>query len=175
MSMMDEEDCIKRVLSGDQEAYRELVDRYQAGLIIHCENILKSREEGEDVAQEAFIKAYNKLADFSRQKAHFSTWLYRIATNACIDVLRRNRRKVPVKDIEAHLDVVLPRHIENEQLEHIRSAISELEPPKYAEIIRAYFWEGKSYQEIATAYKTTTGTIGTWMRRAKHQLREKLS
>ncbi len=172
---MDEKDCIKRILSGNQDAYRELVDRYQAGLIIHCENILKSREEGEDVAQEAFIKAYDKLANFSSQKAHFSTWLYRIATNACIDILRRNRRKVHVKDIEVHLDAVLPRHIENEQIERIRTAISELEPPKYAEIIKAYFWEGKSYQELAITHKTTTGTIGTWMSRAKHQLKEKLS
>lgn len=173
--MMDEKDCIKRVLSGDQEAYRELVERYQAGLIIHCENILKSREEGEDIAQEAFIKAYDKLESFSSQKANFSTWLYRIATNACIDSLRKNKRKVAIKNIEAHLDSVLPRHIENEQLEHIRAAILELEPPKYAEIIKAYFWEGKSYQELAAAYDTTTGTIGTWMRRAKHQLKEKLS
>lgn len=172
---MDEKDCIKRVLSGDQDAYRELVDRYQAGLIIHCENILKSREEGEDVAQEAFIKAYANLPSFSTQKAHFSTWLYRIATNTCIDVLRKNKRKVNMRHIETHLDAVLPRHLENEQIEHIRTAIGELEPPKYAEIIKAYFWEGKSYHELAIAYHTTTGTIGTWMSRAKHQLKEKLS
>jgi len=173
--MMNEKDCIKRILSGDQDAYRELVERYQAGLIIHCENILKNRQEGEDVAQEAFIKAYNSLPNFSSQKAQFSTWLYRIATNACIDVLRKNKHKVSVKHIEAHLDTVLPQHIENEQIEHIRAAINELEPPKYAEIIKAYFWEGKSYQELADNYDTTTGTIGTWMSRAKHQLKEKLS
>lgn len=173
--MMDEKDYIRKILAGDKESYRELVERYQTGLIIHCENILKSREEGEDVAQEAFIKAYENLGSFSSEKANFSTWLYRIATNACIDLLRKSKRKVHLKDIESHLEAVLPRHIEDEEINHIRSTINELEPPKYAEIIKAYFWEGQSYQQIAVTYKTTTNTVGTWMRRAKLQLKEKLS
>lgn len=172
--MMEEKDCITQILSGDVERYRELVDRYQTGLIIHCENILKDRHEGEDIAQEAFIKAYKSLSNFEVEKAHFSTWLYRIATNLCIDTLRRNKRKVHVKDIEFHLEAMLPKHIEQEEIEHIRKLVNELEPPKYAEIIKAYFWEGKSYQELAAIYHTSTGTIGTWMSRAKLQLKEKL-
>ncbi len=174
MSMMDEKDCIAKVISGDTEAYRQLVDRYQTGLIIHCENILNDRDEGEDVAQEAFIKAYQNLKNFSVDKANFSTWLYRIATNLCIDLLRKNKRKVHVRDIERHLEQILPDHIEQEEINYIRTLINELEPPKYAEIIKAYFWEGKSYQELAEIYGTTTGTIGTWMSRAKLQLKEKL-
>lgn len=172
--MMNEENCISEILSGDTEKYRLLVERYQTGLIIHCENILKNRQDGEDVAQEAFIKAYKKLADFSLEKAHFSTWLYRIATNLCIDILRRNKKKVHVKDIEVYLEAAAPKHIEQDEIEHLRKIVSELEPPKYAEIIKAYFWEGKTYQELAKSYHTSTGTIGTWMRRAKMQLKEKL-
>ncbi|HBO64999.1 TPA: hypothetical protein DD425_03500 [Candidatus Saccharibacteria bacterium] len=175
MSMMDEEKCIAKILAGDTDAYRELVERYQTGLIIHCENILNDRQEGEDVAQDAFIKAYENLKNFSASKARFSTWLYRIATNMCIDTLRRNRRKIPIEHIEQHLEATVPKHIEKDEIAHLQKCIEELEPPKYAEIIKAYFWEGKSYQELATTYNTTTGTIGTWMRRAKHQLKEKLS
>ena len=175
MNMMDEKDCINQVVAGNKDAYRSLVERYQTGLIIHCENILKDRHEGEDVAQEAFIKAYQSLENFSADKAQFSTWLYRIATNLCIDMLRKNRRKVDVKNIERHLEAILPRHIEEEEIEQLRKTIEELEPPKYAAIIKAYFWEGKSYQELAKTYKTSTNTIGTWMSRAKLQLREKLS
>jgi RNA polymerase sigma-70 factor (ECF subfamily) len=175
MSMMNEKECIEKILDGDREAYRELVERYQAGLIIHCENILKDRQEGEDIAQEAFIKAYQNLRNFSENKAQFSTWLYRIATNLCIDLLRKNKRKVDVKNIESHLDAILPRHIEEEEVEQLRRTIETLEPPKYAAIIKAYFWEGKSYQELADTYKTSTNTIGTWMSRAKLQLKEKLS
>jgi RNA polymerase sigma-70 factor, ECF subfamily len=173
--MMKETQLIAKITAGDSESYRELVERYQTGLIIHCENILKDRQEGEDAAQEAFIKAYQNLKNFSADKAQFSTWLYRIATNLCIDQLRKNKRKVNVKNIENHLEAILPRHIEEEEIDFIRTAIETLEPPKYAEIIKAYFWEGKSYQEIAESYKTSTNTIGTWISRAKLQLKEKLS
>lgn len=172
---MEERDCIAQIVSGDTEMYRTLVNRYQTGLIIHCENILKNRQDGEDIAQEAFIKAYKNLSGFVSEKANFSTWLYRIATNLCIDTLRKNKRKVHVKDIENHLDAVLPRHIEEDEIARLQKLIRELEPPKYAEIIKAYFWEGKSYQELADTYETTTGTIGTWMSRAKLQLKEKLA
>ena len=175
ISMMNEKECVEKILAGDRDVYRELVERYQTGLIIHCENILKDRQEGEDVAQEAFIKAYQNIRDFSEGKGRFSTWLYRIATNLCIDLLRKNKRKVDLKNIENHLDSVLPRHIEEEEVEQLRNAIETLEPPKYAAIIKAYFWEGKSYQELASTYETSTNTIGTWMSRAKLQLKEKLS
>ena len=173
--MIDEQKHITQILNGDTNAYRGLVERYQTGLIIHCENILKNRHDGEDVAQEAFIKAYKNLNNFSKDKAQFSTWLYRIATNLCIDLLRKNKRQVHIKDIEERLEVVQLNHIQEEEIQHIRKVIQELEPPKYAEIIKAYFWEGKSYQEIAEKYETSTNTIGTWMSRAKVQLKGKLS
>lgn len=171
---MNEKECIGRVLAGDPDSYRELVERYQTGLIIHCENILQNRQEGEDIAQEAFIKAYRNLSDFSGTKGRFSTWLYRIATNLCIDALRKNKRRVYVKDIESHLEASLPRHIENEEVEQLRKVVEELEPPKYAAIIKSYFWEGKSYQDLADEYHTSTNTIGTWVSRAKAQIKEKL-
>ena len=174
MGMMDEEKCISQIIKGDVNQYRVLVDRYQTGLIIHCENILKSREDGEDIAQEAFIKAYNNLSGFSQEKARFSTWLYRIATNLCIDYLRRNKRKVNIVDVEAYLESAQPDSLDKDEIILIRQAVGELEPPKYAEIIKAYFWEGKSYKEIASQYDTSTNTIGTWISRAKTQLKEKL-
>lgn len=173
--MMDEQQHIARILDGDTEAYRGLVERYQTGLIIHCENILKDRQDGEDIAQEAFIKAFNKLAEFSHTKARFSTWLYRIATNMCIDVLRKNKRKVHIKDIEQKLESIEPDYIKEEEIAQLRQAIESLEPPKYAEVIKAYFWEGKSYDDIANHFNTSTNTIGTWISRAKLQLKEQLS
>lgn len=175
MRAMDEKTIIQQVLHGDTERYRSLVERYQTGLIIHCENILKNREEGEDIAQEAFIKAFQNLKNYSNEKANFSTWLYRIATNLCIDVLRKNRHKVTIKDVDAYVESVEPSHIEAEEKAYLQKLINELEPPKYAELIKAYFWEGKSYKELADRFDTSTNTIGTWMSRAKQQLKEKLS
>lgn len=172
---MDETAIIAEINAGDTELYRLLIERYQAGLIIHCEKIMQDRQDGEDMAQEAFIKAFHKLKNFSQQKAKFSTWLYRIATNLCIDQLRRYKRKIRIDDIELYVEAVEPPYMEDEEKQLLQKLINELEPPRYGEIIRAYFWEGKSYQELAAAYGTSTNTIGTWMRRAKAQLREEMS
>lgn len=173
--MKKEQAIVDSILAGDVEQYRELVDRYQTGLIIHCENILKDRDDGEDIAQEAFVKAYVNLKKFSVEKAQFSTWLYRIATNLCIDFLRKRKRVINVSDIEKHTELVDPSVIHEDEIRQIRELVDMLEPPKYAAVIKAYFWEGKSYQEIAAQYDTSTNTIGTWISRAKLQLKEHLS
>lgn len=170
-----ENTLIEHILEGNVNEYRELVDRYQTGLIIHCENILKDRDEGEDIAQEAFVKAYVNLKNFTSDKARFSTWLYRIATNLCMDHLRKQKRTVRLKDIEERAEETDPSAIKEDDIQHIRKLVEALEPPKYAAIIKAYFWEGKSYQEIALEHNTSTNTIGTWISRAKLQLRGQLS
>lgn len=173
--MKQEQARITQVLNGETDAYRYLIERYQTGLIIHCENIVKDRQEAEDIAQETFIKAYRELAKFKDGQARFSTWIYKIATNLCLDSLRKSRRKVDVANIESHMEVNIPRYMEEEENAYLCQVVESLEPPQYAEIIKAYFWEGKSYQTLAEQYQTTTGTIGSWLTRAKAQLREKLS
>jgi RNA polymerase sigma factor (sigma-70 family) len=147
MSMMDENKCISKILKGDVNQYRALVERYQTGLIIHCENLLKDRQDGEDIAQEAFIKAYNNLATFSKDKARFSTWLYHIATNLCIDHLRKHKRKVHVDNVEDYVDSVRPDTLEQDEIIAIRQAVDTLEPPQYAEIIKAYFGKAKAIRK----------------------------
>jgi RNA polymerase sigma-70 factor (ECF subfamily) len=173
-SMKDEKDLIEAIITQDNELYRQLVDRYKAGLIIHCEHIVRDRDQAEDIAQEAFIKAYYQLSKFNTDKGRFSTWLYKIATNTAFDYLRKNKHKVDIEEIESRADETMPAHLEEDEKQIIRDAIATLEPPKYGEVIKAYFWEGKSYFEIAKQYDTTTSTIGTWIRRAKAQLKEKL-
>lgn len=175
MSIVKEKLIIARVLDGELDAFRELVERYQTGLIIHCENILHDRQDGEDMAQEAFIKAFKNLKTFSSDKARFSTWLYRIASNLCVDFLRKNKKVVNVEDIERYAQAIDPAFIEVNEAERVRELVEQLEPPKYADVIKAYFWEGKSYQDIAASFDTTTNTVGSWINRAKSQLREKLS
>jgi len=173
-SMTDEKKLIETIRSSDSEQYRELVTRYQTGLIIHCENILKDRAQAEDIAQEAFVKAYYQLSKFDVEKGRFSTWLYKIATNLALDDLRKNKRKAVVEDIELQAAATMPVYLEEDDKRTIRDAITTLEPPKYGDVIKAYFWDGKSYDAIAKEYDTNASTIGTWIRRAKAQLKEKL-
>lgn len=171
---MDEQYYIQTVLAGDHEAYRWLVERYQTGLIIYCEQMLRSRADAEDIAQEAFVKAYENLSRYDAKKARFSTWLYKIAANLAIDFLRKNRRLIHADNMERYDQQTIDSSLNRDEIAALQQAIDHLEPPKLAEIIRAYYWEGKSYREIAATFDTTTNTVGTWMRRAKAQLAEEL-
>lgn len=173
--MMNEIEIIENVLGGDVDAYASLVNRYQMGVIIYCENIVHDRQDAEDIAQEAFIKAYNSLSKFNTEKGRFSTWLYRIAGNLAIDSIRKTKHKVAIEDIEQYVEATMPAHLEEDERQSLRAMILRLEPPKYATIIQAYYWEGKSYQQLATDFGTSTNTIGTWMSRAKAQLKKELS
>ncbi len=171
---MNEEEIIQEVLDGNQDRYAELVERYFKGLIIHCERIVGDRDDAEDIAQEAFIKAYERLNSFDAKRARFSTWLYKIATNKALDHLRKNKRKFNVEDVERLAESTMPLYMEEEEREAVRKAVLELVPPEYRQIVEAYYWQGKSYQQIAKEMDKPVNTIGTWMHRAKLQLKEKL-
>ena len=84
-----------RARGGDQEAFRELVDPYQRELQVHCYRILGSAQDAEDALQETLLAAWRGLASFE-QRASIRTWLYRIATNRCLNTLRAGSRSVTV-------------------------------------------------------------------------------
>ena len=81
---------IKQVLKGDQNAYGEIVELYKDKIFQLCYRMLGNRHEAEDVAQEAFIRAYINIQSFNQGKK-FSSWIYRIATNLCIDRIRKKK------------------------------------------------------------------------------------
>ena len=91
VSDVSDSGVVKRILGGDRDAFRTLVDRYERPVFTLCLRMLKNRHDAEDCAQTAFIKAYSALASF-RAGSSFKSWIYRIASNVCIDVLRRRAR-----------------------------------------------------------------------------------
>ena len=171
--MMNETEAIKDILAGI-DRYAELIERYHVGLIIHCDRLVQNRSDAEDIAQEAFVKAYLKLKDYKPEKSRFSTWLYKIATNLAIDFLRKHRRSIAVEDVEVFAEVTMPTHIEDEERAVLQKAVKDLMPPEYRRVIEAYYWDGKSYDEIATAESVPLNTVRTWIRRAKLQLKEQI-
>lgn len=174
--MMNESEIIRQVRAGDIDQYGQLVERYRIGLVIHCDRLLGDRDEAEDIAQKAFIRAYEKLANFDSDKARYSTWLYRIATNMCLDVLKTQKRAI-ASDIEETpgaeaLDAAL---MQDETIREVRMAVLGLMPPQHRRVIEAYYWDGMSYQAIADEMGAPINTVKSWMRRARQQLRSELS
>lgn len=170
---MNETEIIDAIRDG-ADRYEELVRRYHVGLIIHCEQLVSDRDDAEDIAQGAFVKAYLQLEHFNPSKARFSTWLYKIATNLAIDHLRKQKRNAHVEDIEQIAEATMPTFMEDEKREEVRKAVLGLMPPEYRQAIEAYYWHGKSYQKIADESGVPINTIRTWIRRAKLQLKEQL-
>lgn len=172
---MNENTTIRKILAGNINAYEHLVVRYHVGLIIHCERLVGDRDAAEDIAQEAFIKAFNSLGTYDSGKSRFSTWLYKIATNKALDHLRAAKRKVPVEDIDTLTDTAAPNYELEETKREVRDAVAKLHPPTYRHVIEAYYWHGKSYEQIAESLNIPINTVRTWLRRAKQQLRSDLS
>ncbi len=173
---MDETEIIVAIRAGDTEQYAELIERYQAGLLIHLDRMLNDRMEAEDITQQAFIRAYEKLDDFDEQRARFSTWLYKIAKNLAIDSLRVRHRSVPT-EMET-VETLAPVYLTSEKDElaaETRAAVLKLMPPEHRQAIEAYYWQGKSYQAIAEDMDVPMNTVKSWLRRAKKQLREELA
>ncbi|KPL57756.1 RNA polymerase sigma factor SigW [Rossellomorea vietnamensis] len=176
---------IKQVLKGDQNAFAELVELYKDKVFQICFRMLGNRHEAEDIAQEAFIRAYVNIETFN-QKRKFSTWLFRIATNLCID---RIRKKKPDYFLDAEVsgtegltmysqvaaDVQLPEdEVENMELqETIQIEISKL-PEKYRSVIVLKYIEELPLQEISEILDLPLGTVKTRVHRGREALRKQL-
>ncbi len=169
---MNEQQTINLIKNGEHDAYRQLVERYQTGLIIYCDRLVEDRDVAEDIAQDVFVKAFYSIDKFDPSKGHFSTWLYAIATNRVKDHRKRARKASSLPDYE--LEAPTPELTASEASE-IRRAVRALEPPEYAQVIEAYYWEGKRYETIAQELGVPLGTVGTWMTRAKSKLRKELA
>ncbi len=169
----DDLQLITKTMDGDDDAYGILIDRYKNGLYRHCFRFVRDEDDAEDLAQQAFIEAFVHLDSYNPEY-RFSTWLYKIATNLALTQLRK-RRAIHLDDGE--IDRIISTAPGAEELafrQQIYDAVDTL-PVKYRTVIAMYYWQGKSYSEIASSMNTTTGSIKGWMSRAKQQLKEILS
>ncbi|MFC4402297.1 RNA polymerase sigma factor SigW [Gracilibacillus xinjiangensis] len=176
---------IKLVKKGDQSAFEDIVEHFQGKVFAICFRMVGNKHEAEDIAQEAFIRAYINIQSYDENRK-FSTWLYRIATNLAID---RMRKKKPDYYLDAEIkgadglnlyaqipdDGVLPED-EVESLEtqsYIQKEIMEL-PTKYRSIIALRFIDELSLKEISEILEIPVGTVKTRIHRGREALRKKL-
>jgi RNA polymerase sigma-70 factor (ECF subfamily) len=175
MSPAQEKAIISEVRSGDPEQYRALVERYHRGLIQHLYNLLHDGSQAEDVAQEAFIRAYQKLDQYDEQFA-FSTWLYKIADNLAFRYLKQAKH-VSLDTVADVLPDNAPSVADKVDREFTKDAVRralDCLPIGYRQVIVLYYWDECSYEDIATIMERPIGTIRTWLFRAKEELRKEL-
>jgi RNA polymerase sigma-70 factor, ECF subfamily len=176
---------IKQVIKGDQDAFGEIVEIYKNSVFQLCFRMLGNRHEAEDIAQEAFLRAYVNIKSFN-QDLKFSTWLFRIATNLCID---RIRKKKPDYYLDAEVagtegltmysqipsDTPLPeKELESLELqETVQKEILKL-PEKYRSAILLKYIEDLSLNEISEILDLPLGTVKTRIHRGREALRQQL-
>ena len=181
-----DEDLVLRVQQGDKSAFDLLVIKYQHKIIQLVNRYVKDPSEAQDVAQEAFIKAYRALGNFRGDSA-FYTWLYRIAINTAKNYLvSRSRRssdyQVDVQDAEAIENAPQLQGMETperlllnqEIIDTIKTAIDKL-PEEMRTAIMLREFEGMSYEEIAAAMDCPVGTVRSRIFRAREAIDNKLN
>ena len=170
-------DIIKRILSGEQELFSELVTRYKRLVYSVVYNMLNDQQEVNDVSQEVFIRIYQSLGRYNPE-FKFSTWTVKIATNLCLDILRKRKvESLPMDDITetaSSMDTPEARYLKKERSKRIRDAIEEL-PEKYRLPVILFHQNGMSYEEMMKALDEPMTIIKNRLYRARLMLRDKLS
>jgi RNA polymerase sigma-70 factor (ECF subfamily) len=157
-----DEDLMLAVRAGDELAFAALYERHKAGVLNFCYQMLRNYEDAADVFQEAFRYLYAHAATYE-PSARFTTYLYRIARNLCIDILRR-RKRWNLRALEPEVDVQDPApaarsRIEDEEIEaNLRSALEEV-PDPYREVVLLRVTQGLAYEDIARITDTPLGTV----------------
>ena len=181
MTREEEVRIVQKVLKGDTNAFEALVTEYEKNVYSITLRMTGDSEDAADMTQEAFIKAFNSLQSF-RGDSKFSVWLYRIATNVCLDFLRSKSRKPTVslsvedddgEDVQLDVadesqspEVLLERGITRDS---VRRGLDSL-PPEYRQILLLREIQGLSYEEIAQALDLEVGTVKSRIFRARKKL-----
>ena len=181
MTVLQDEAIIRLVLDGHIEAYASLVDRYKNLIFDLCYKYTYDYSDAQDLSQETFLKVYRKLDGF-RFSSSFSTWLYRIGTNTCIDWTRKNKNKKDVTSMDdaEYMDLIpsqapIPEEevLDREKREFVRDVVESL-PEKYRTVIILYNYKDLSCSEISDILGVPQKTVETRLYRAKKLLKEKL-
>jgi RNA polymerase sigma-70 factor (ECF subfamily) len=172
---IDEQALVARVADGDVRAYRELVDRHLRGINAFLVRLMGSRAEAEEVAQETFLRLWNKAGSFV-PRAKPSTWLYRVAHNLAVDRLRR-RRETPADALpdETPASGRPSQHLEQKELAlAVQQALAAL-PERQRAAIELVHYQGMSTAEAAVVMDVGEHALESLLARARRKLRETLA
>ena len=174
MTAPTDRDLILRARRGDAEAYGELVTRYQTNVFNVCYRILHERGEAEDLAQESFMRAYDRLTTFEIER-EFGPWMRRVAANLCLNHLESQRSTAELKEEQDVGESQRPEAVVevHERSEQIRRALASL-PAQYRVVIELRHYQEMSYDEIASELNIPLSDVKSHLFRARKLLAEKL-
>ena len=169
-----ESEWLSRALRGDQEAFGRLVETYQNPVYNLCYRMLGNANDAEDAAQETFLRAYNGLKRYDRQRS-FSTWLLSIAAHYCIDQIRRRRFTVMSFEELPYFDppdqgLGPESSLVKKQKQHkVQALLDNLTPQDRAAVVLRY-WYDLSYEEIGESLSLTVSAVKSRLHRARREL-----
>jgi RNA polymerase sigma-70 factor, ECF subfamily len=181
----EEMELVHSCQKGDISSFDQLMERYEKKVYALCFRMTGQRDDAADLAQEAFLKAFRALPSF-KGRSTFSTWLFRIVTNTCLDERRRQGRwpaqvslDKPLETASGELALALPADgpdplqsaLEAELNEEIQKLL-QLLPEEQRLIVVMRDLEGYSYEEISTILQTSMGTVKSRLNRARSRLRQ---
>ena len=179
---MNEERLIERAMRGDAQAFNELMTQQERRMYAVALRMFANREDAEDCMQEAMLRIFRAIGTFKAQSS-FSTWVYRITMNTCLDELRRRKNKLNTS-LDGLLDMgwspsdtrdTPEQHaMKSEARAQITRFIQEWPEDMRAAIVLRDI-QGLSYDDIAEALNTNVGTIKSRISRGREKLREKIS
>lgn len=172
----------KAVHNSDQKAFAELMDRYRDSIFFMLLKMVNNSDDADDLTIEAFGKAFNRLHQYAPNYA-FSTWLFKIASNNCIDFIRKKKKNVLSLDnrynnddgdslmIELKSDALNPEQqaIKEQKLILMREVVTRLKP-RYKDLIEMRYFKELSYEEIASEMSLPLGTVKAQLFRAREFL-----
>lgn len=172
-----DEIIIERILGGDRNAYALLVDRYKDRVFSLVFGIVQNHAVAEELAQDAFLKAFNGLKKF-RKEAGFSTWIYRIAYNTAISETRKKKHNIKSFDeqLEKAASMQLDEPVDNVEEKESKHKLLERAmqtlAPEDKMILMLYYFEEKSVEEISRATSITTSNVKVKLFRLRNKLKE---
>jgi len=174
MTAPTDRDLILSARRGESDAFGELVTRYQTGVFNVCYRVLHERGEAEDMAQETFMRAYNRLHTFDIER-EFGPWIRRVAANLCLNFLESRKAVLPLDEERDRDKTQRPeKQVEvKERSEQVRDALASL-PAHFRVVVELRHYQEMSYNEIARELNIPLSDVKSHLFRARKLLAEKL-
>ena len=175
MNRLTDLEIISRIKAGDTMLYSQLVDRYKHMVYTAAVRMVRVREDAEEISQDTFLSVFRNLDSF-RGDCLFSTWIYRVAYNKCLDHLKKNKRKLPLQDLDisetydvGYIDKKMYQLEQRQRLQLIKEAIDEVSEDM-AFIVTLFYLEERTLKEISDITGQSVNTLKVKLFRSRKRL-----